>query len=62
MNVQHLLAAASVAGQASGTHISVVCPACASLHFIDCKTGKLLSEGEPPNAYAAEQAKPYRTT
>lgn len=40
MNVQHWLA--DVPEDAKDHHSSVVCPACAKLHFIHNSTGKLL--------------------
>ncbi|WP_291855176.1 hypothetical protein [Bradyrhizobium sp.] len=42
MNVQHWLA--DVPEDAKDHHSSVVCPACAKLHFIHNSTGKLLGE------------------
>ena len=42
MNVQHWLAETSKA--APDLHVSVTCPACAKVHFIQSSTGKLLGE------------------
>ncbi|MEY9183049.1 putative RNA-binding Zn-ribbon protein involved in translation (DUF1610 family) [Bradyrhizobium sp. USDA 326] len=43
MNVQHWLPDAT--SGAVDTHVSVRCPACGSLHFVDIASGKMLSEG-----------------
>lgn len=40
MNVQHWLTGA--ASHPADTHVAVPCPACASLHFVNLATGKLL--------------------
>ena len=42
LNVQHRLAAVSV--DETNTHVSVVCPACTRLHFINRSTGQILGE------------------
>lgn len=44
MNVQHWFEAASDATEAGHTHVSVPCPACTKLHFINSVTGILLGE------------------
>nr|WP_271586572.1 hypothetical protein [Bradyrhizobium sp. CCBAU 53415] len=46
MNVQHWLSGPT--SGAAATHVSVRCPACASLHFVNIASGKMLSEGERP--------------
>lgn len=43
MNVQHWLP--GTMADAAATHVSVRCPACASLHFVNIVTGEMLSEG-----------------
>ncbi|MEZ0042314.1 putative RNA-binding Zn-ribbon protein involved in translation (DUF1610 family) [Bradyrhizobium sp. USDA 327] len=43
MNVQHWLPGAM--SDAADTHVSVRCPACGSLHFVNIATGKMLGEG-----------------
>ncbi|QOZ48493.1 hypothetical protein XH89_02560 [Bradyrhizobium sp. CCBAU 53340] len=42
MNVQYRLAAAPADG--TNTHVSVACPACTRLHFINRSTGQILGE------------------
>lgn len=42
MNVQHWLP--DVPEDKKGCYSSVVCPACAKLHFINNRTGKLLGD------------------
>lgn len=42
MNVQHELTATP--SDTPDTHVSVVCPACTRLHFLNRTTGKLLGE------------------
>lgn len=43
LHVQHLLTGAgSSDAEAKDEYVSVLCPACASLHFIDSRTGALL--------------------
>ncbi|WGD54143.1 hypothetical protein QA641_09735 [Bradyrhizobium sp. CB1650] len=45
MNVQHRLDdARPKSSETEDTHVSVWCPACASLHFVNSTTGKLLGE------------------
>ena len=61
INVQH-----SLPGDAIGaveTHVSVPCPACASLHFVNIVTGKLL--GDPGDVAASDDRssnRPQRLT
>lgn len=43
MNVQHWLPDAT--SGAADTHVSVRCPACGSLHFVNIASGRMLSEG-----------------
>ncbi|MBC9882040.1 hypothetical protein G8O24_32430 [Bradyrhizobium sp. INPA01-394B] len=42
MNVQHRLAA--VPADVANTHVSVECPACTRLHFINRSTGQILGD------------------
>ncbi|WP_440638292.1 hypothetical protein ACSHT2_29490 [Bradyrhizobium sp. PUT101] len=42
MNVQHWLPDAT--SGAADTHVSVRCPSCGSLHFVNIASGKMLSE------------------
>lgn len=44
MNVQHWFEAAADAAETGHTHVSVPCPACTKLHFINRVTGTLLGE------------------
>ncbi|MBH5397552.1 hypothetical protein HZZ13_07060 [Bradyrhizobium sp. CNPSo 4010] len=43
MNVQHWLP--GTGSDAADTHVLVQCPACASLHFVNVASGKMLGEG-----------------
>ncbi|MCG2632753.1 hypothetical protein L6654_39845 [Bradyrhizobium sp. WYCCWR 13023] len=51
MNVQHQLDDAALQRPAENIRVSVRCPACASLHFVNAVTGKLLGDrsGPPPH-------------
>lgn len=51
MNVQHELDGGPDVAVAD-THVSVPCPACASLHFINTTTGKLLGDASSRLAHA----------
>jgi hypothetical protein len=55
MNVQHWFA--GTLSDAPDTHVSVRCPSCASLHFVNVTTGRMLSEaaGQPPR-YSPDEA------
>ena len=44
MNVQHWFENASDAAETRHTHVSVPCPACTKLHFINSATGALLGD------------------
>ena len=45
MNVQHRLDDVTPEGRAvESVHVSVKCPACTSLHFVNAATGKLLGD------------------
>lgn len=57
MNVQHWLPG-PMSG-AADTHVSVRCPACGSLHFVNIATGKMLSEGNHPasNDYGSSRSR-----
>ncbi|ULK96332.1 hypothetical protein [Bradyrhizobium sp. I71] len=56
MNVQHWLSGAI--SDAADAHVSVRCPACGSLHFVNIATGKMLSEGNRPasNDYSSSRS------
>lgn len=56
MNVQHWLS--GTLSDAADTHVSVRCPACASLHFVNVTTGRTLSEaaGRRPR-YSSDEAR-----
>ena len=56
VNVQHWLSGA-VSG-AADTHVSVRCPACATQHFVNVTTGRMLSEGAGQrHRYASDEAR-----
>jgi hypothetical protein len=42
MKVQHWLA--ETPAEPNGSYLHVACPACARLHFVNSKTGKLLGD------------------
>lgn len=49
MNVQHQIEDAEFDGPAAtNIHVSVRCPACISLHFVNALTGKLLGDRSGP--------------
>ncbi len=56
MNVQHWLPDAM--SGAGDTHVSVRCPACGSLHFVNIASGKMLSEGggQRRRGYSSDEA------
>lgn len=51
MNVQHEVDDGPVSATAE-THVSVWCPACGSLHFVNTTTGKLLGDRSAPQEHA----------
>jgi hypothetical protein len=58
MNVQHWFA--GTLSDAADTHVSVRCPACASLHFINVTTGRMLSEAAGRRRpYSSDEARPH---
>ncbi|BAR58137.1 hypothetical protein ACVIWV_008899 [Bradyrhizobium diazoefficiens] len=56
MNVQHQLDDAALERPAENIHVSVRCPACASMHFVNVVTGKLLGDRSGPPAHARHSA------
>ncbi|MGC0388478.1 MULTISPECIES: hypothetical protein [Bradyrhizobium] len=58
MNVQHWLPGAM--SDAADTHVSIRCPACGSLHFVNIATGKMLSEGNRPASNDCGSSRSWR--
>ncbi|PJG51661.1 hypothetical protein CVM73_29500 [Bradyrhizobium forestalis] len=58
MNVQHWLS--DSASDAADTHVSVRCPACAALHFVNTASGKMLSEAIGRRRGLGDQPDPSR--
>ena len=57
MNVQHQLDDAALdRPAAANTHVSLRCPACTSLHFVNAVTAKLLGDRSGPPAQVRHSA------